>query len=287
MPPSTSTFRGMSLPMVPMTKRRQPYHPEVRDFYDTLAPEYDAMTSFEQRFIREKPFFRMLIERYGIRTAFDAGCGTGFHSLLLAQLGVKVTAVDLSSEMLARVRAHAQTMGVDLTTLQAEFQTLAASVCEQVDAVFSLGNSLAHLLSPEELTDALRNFASLLRPNGVLLLQNLNYHRILLQRERVQSVKDIGTKTYVRFYDFTDPLVSFNILTIDRQEGTIRQTLNTVPLRPIFLDEIGPLLRTAGFSKIKAFGGISMEEFRPESSQDLVILARTAEETGSRPSTTA
>ncbi|MEX2090414.1 MAG: class I SAM-dependent methyltransferase [Bacteroidota bacterium] len=267
-----------------MSKHKQPDHQEVRDFYDTLAPEYDAMTSFEQRFIREKPFFRMLIERYGIRTAIDAGCGTGFHSLLLAQLGVKVTAVDLSPEMLTRVRDHAETMDIKLTTLQAEFHKLAAIVREPVDAVFSLGNSLAHLLSAEELTDALKNFAALLRPNGVLLLQNLNYHRILLQRERVQSIKDNGTKTYVRFYDFTDPLVFFNILTIDRQEGSIRQTLHTVPLRPILLDEIVPLLRSAGFSEIKAFGGISMEEFRPESSQDLVILARTAEMGGPRSS---
>jgi ubiquinone/menaquinone biosynthesis C-methylase UbiE len=68
----------------------------VAKFYDALAPDYDTMTGFQKRFVHEKPFFRLLVEKYKIRTVLDAGCGTGFHSLLLAQLGVQVTAIDVS-----------------------------------------------------------------------------------------------------------------------------------------------------------------------------------------------
>jgi len=57
----------------------------VTKFYDTLAPEYDQMTGFESRFAREGPFFKTLIEDHGIGTSLDAGCGTGFHSLLLSR----------------------------------------------------------------------------------------------------------------------------------------------------------------------------------------------------------
>jgi hypothetical protein len=35
------------------------------------------------------------------------------------------------------------------------------------------------------------------------------------------------------------------------------------------------MLEEAGFRDIRAFGGISMEEFVPETSKDLVLLART------------
>ena len=55
----------------------------VTQFYDNLADDYDAMTGFEKRFVHERPFFNLLMQRYGITSALDAGAGTGFHSLLL------------------------------------------------------------------------------------------------------------------------------------------------------------------------------------------------------------
>lgn len=260
--------------MVPTTKPDPSISGVVRDFYDSLAPDYDEMTSFDRRFVQEKPFFRMLVERHRIGSALDAGCGTGFHSLLLAQLGVRVIAVDLSPEMLTRVRAHARQMEIDLNVVKAEFRELASVVQKPVDAVFSMGNSLAHLTSSDELFEALKNFAALLKPGGILFLQNLNYHRILSQRERIQSIKECGTKTYVRFYDFLDPLLSFNILTIDRQEGGAKQTLQSIPLRPVLKKELIPLLHEAGFNELTWYGGISMEEFKQDTSKDLVVLAR-------------
>ena len=72
----------------------------TQTFYDTLSDDYDSMTMFEQRLIKEESLFRTLVEKYKIKAALDAGSGTGVHSLLLAQTGVKVTAVDISRKML-------------------------------------------------------------------------------------------------------------------------------------------------------------------------------------------
>ena len=55
------------------------------DFYDVLAADYNAMTNFERRLITEQPLYRALVDRYHIHTALDAGCGTGFHSILQRQ----------------------------------------------------------------------------------------------------------------------------------------------------------------------------------------------------------
>jgi len=73
----------------PPATRKKPR--SIAKFYDLLAPDYDGMTGFADRFARETPAFQTLVRRYGIRQALDAGCGTGFHSILLSQLGVTVT----------------------------------------------------------------------------------------------------------------------------------------------------------------------------------------------------
>ena len=98
----------------------QPPSETVAGFYDVTASFYDTMTDMEERIVHERPFFRVLVERYGIRRALDAGSGTGMHSLLLAHLGVEVVGVDISREMLTRLQEHAHNHGVSVHTIQAD-----------------------------------------------------------------------------------------------------------------------------------------------------------------------
>lgn len=252
----------------------------IAEFYDTLAADYDEMTGFQKRFIQERPFFHLLVERFKIRTALDAGSGTGFHALLLAQLGVKVAAIDVSTAMLQHVKRHADELGLPVDVIESSFQNLNEQVRTTFDAIFCLGNGLAHLLSKEGLGQSLHNFASLLKPGGVLIVQNLNYDRILLQHERIQSVKESGDKTFVRFYDYHDESLSFNILTLLRKHGAIMPTLETVPLKPWTYQELQTALANVGFNDVRAFGGITLAEFDRASSKDLVIIARKDDANG-------
>lgn len=52
--------------------------------------------------------------REGLRV-LDVGCGTGFLSLLLADLGCMVTGIDLAPDMLAQAEAKAEAAGLDIT----------------------------------------------------------------------------------------------------------------------------------------------------------------------------
>jgi glycine/sarcosine N-methyltransferase len=246
---------------------------ELAAFYDALAPDYDSMTGFEKRFVAEKPFFRLLVERYGIRTALDAGAGTGFHSLLLAELGVAVTAADVSQKMLDRLNAHAHDRGVTVRSVQSTFRDLPGRTGGHFDAVFCLGNSLAHCLTHEELHGALHAFGSLLAPRGMMFLQILNYDRILAGRERVQSVKERDGTIFVRFYDYAVDSVQFNILALRRSGQAIQHSLTSIPLRPVRRDELVRALQDAGFPESVVYGSVSMEEFKPLQSTDCVILA--------------
>jgi glycine/sarcosine N-methyltransferase len=250
-------------------------HPTVKtstEFYDVLAPDYNTMTSFEQRLVAEQPLYRVLVERYHIRTALDAGCGTGFHSLLLAQLGVDVTAVDGSKEMIVRLNHMARERNVALHGSVSSFQNLSKTVPSVFDAVFCLGNSLGHLLTKKDLNRTFHEFANVLKPGGVLVLQMLNYERILRRRERIQSVKQADGKTFVRFYDYEKRQLLFHIVTISQQDGMLNHELQSTPLYPWARNELDSGLLNNGFKRIKHFGNIKLEKYNSQTSTDLVVI---------------
>ena len=245
----------------------------IEEFYDLLAPSYDAMTGFDKRFAVEGPHFQALVTRYKIRKALDAGCGSGFHSILLAQLGLEVTSVDVSSAMLHLAEEHAHMHNAQLEIIQASFTNLAERVKGPFGAVFVMGNSLAHLLTKQELTTALQNFAAVLGPGGILFLQSLNYQRVLARRENIQSAKEAAGRRFVRSYDYDDAGILFKIQTTVQQEGQTEEHVQTIRLRPVLHEELMTLLHEVGFHEISLFGSIALEQFDPAGSKDLVVLA--------------
>ena len=260
-----------------MTENKTPPSSGIPAFYDRLAPDYDDLTGFGKRLVHEKPFFRLLVENLNIATALDAGCGTGFHSLLLAQLGVRVTAVDVSGGMLDRLELHGREMGLDIRPVCSDFHGIKNVAPGPFDAVFCMGNTLPHLLSEEEIRIALANFSAILRPGGTLLFQILNYDRILATRERVQGARESNGVTFVRFYDFDDTrgLVHFNILRLEKKEDRLTTGLITVPLLPVTSARIVSILEECGYRQIGTFGSIAMDPFNPSLSKDIVIIAAT------------
>jgi len=249
----------------------------VAEFYDGLAPDYDLMTGFEKRFVQERPFFRVLVEKYKILTALDVGCGTGFHSLLLARIGVDVTGVDISEAMIKKVEEHAKQLQLKVKVLKESFQNVSSTLKERYDMVLSMGNSLAHILSEKEMEDVLCGFRLLLKSNGLLFLQILNYEKILRERERIQSTKETPDKTFVRSYDYGENELSFNVLTRTKLDGASKESVRTVKLHPWVRPELLGLLKKAGFESIAVYGGITLQAFDVKTSQDLVVLAKSRE----------
>ncbi|RPI06770.1 MAG: class I SAM-dependent methyltransferase [Ignavibacteriae bacterium] len=258
--------------MAPTIKKATEISPEK--FYDRLAAEYDGMTGFEQRFPYEQPFFRMIRDRFQLKTALDAGCGTGFHSILLGRLGLKVTATDISEEMLTQTRRHAKENGIHIKTIKSKFPGLKKAAPHQFDSVFCLGNTCAHLLTEEELLHSLSSFYGVLNRHGVLILQLLNYNRILAQHERIQNIKEADGKTFIRFYDYENKLIRFNILTLEKNTGSISHSLKSVMLRPWKPQEIIRCLRHSGFDEVNLYGSIALDRYQSASSKDAVFVAR-------------
>ena len=142
--------------------------------YVAFSQDYDRFVSWEERLRLELPFLEEALQAVGARRVLDAACGTGRHAVALAQRGYEVVGADLSPEMVARARAHAEAVGVPVRFVVAGFGALALAIGSGFDALLCLGNSLPHLLTEADLAAALQDFAACLRSGGLLCLQDLN-----------------------------------------------------------------------------------------------------------------
>jgi SAM-dependent methyltransferase len=108
---------------------------EIREFWDEDAGTYDNSPSHHPRQPQELAAWGGTLRRLlpdPPATVLDAGAGTGFLSLLLAGQGYQVTALDLSSGMLAALQAKAARLGLTVRTVNAD---AASPPAENFDAV--------------------------------------------------------------------------------------------------------------------------------------------------------
>lgn len=92
-------------------------HERIRDWWDRDAHTYDHSSSHSVSDPLEAAAWRGAMSRLlppAPARVLDVGAGTGAMSLLAAELGHHVTALDLSPEMLARARAKAKDRDLDL-----------------------------------------------------------------------------------------------------------------------------------------------------------------------------
>jgi len=243
-------------------------------FYREMAAQYDTMTRFGARLPGERAMLARWQERLGFTRALDAACGTGLHAIALAQLGVAVTGADLSPEMLAQARRHAAAEGVTAHWVEAAMERLDQVVDPAYDLVLCLGNSLPHLLDAGALAAALSGFHRLLAPGGRLLLQLINYEPVLAWQRRVVALSREGEREFIRFYDFGEPLLRFNILEIDWAQQPPGHRLQSVPLYPWRRPEVEAALRGAGFSDLEIYGDLQRNAYSAAQSANTVLLAR-------------
>ena len=142
------------------------------------------------------------------------------------------------------------------------------------------------------------------KPSFGVLLQQLNHDRILAKRDRIQSVKELKGRTFIRFYEFHKNSVVFNILELtvpltlfsvtqflaygrlakriqnpeyNKRTVNLRNILTLKKengeLRPVLRDELLHATKAAGFCEIQTYGSIALDDFQQLSSKDLVVLA--------------
>jgi len=242
------------------------------------------MVAWEPRLRREEAFFERLFDGAGTRSVLDAACGTGMHVVSFARRGLRAAGADLSPSMIAQAQRHAAEAGVSVELAAAGFGGLSAAFRGPFDAVTCLGNSLPHLLDDAALAACFSDFASLLRPGGILVIQNRNYDRLLRERQRFMPVAARadaeGETLFLRMTDYPalgapDPeRIEFTIVTLKKRAGAWTQSTQTTPLRVLRRVTVERALAAAGFTAVEVYGSYGKTSFEAEDAADLVAIAR-------------
>lgn len=253
--------------------------------YQSLSLDYDKFNNWTNRLAFEMPFIEKQVsslQRFLGQPLkiLDAACGTGMHAAALAQLGHRVSAADLVPEMVEQARHNAQAASVDIDIKTAGFGQLESAFgSTRFDLVLCLGNSLPHILSASALSKALYDFAAVLHPGGMLLIQNRNFDAVTAKKDRWMEPQPFqeGNEEWLfqRFYDFEpDGLIRFNVITLKRQNhDDWTSSVSSTHLYPQLEGDLCKRLTTSGFGNLHSFGSMSGEDFNPLSSGNLIITA--------------
>jgi SAM-dependent methyltransferase len=149
---------------------------DIRDvnarYHDVAAATYDTKWGIDFGAVGRSQTLAKLEKALGLRpvghypTALEVGCGTGYFTLNLLQLGViaQASATDISPGMLAQLQANASRLGLRVETVAGDAERLPFA-----DASFDLvlGHAVLHHLP--DLGRAFAEFFRVLRPGGTLV----------------------------------------------------------------------------------------------------------------------
>jgi SAM-dependent methyltransferase len=149
----------------------------VSEHYERLlSKHYTWMfgASFDERVNEQKSFLSQALEPLkhmpDRALAADLGCGPGFQTIALAQLGFSpVIAIDTSAELLDEMRSHANNLPIQ--TEKADLRDLTGMVPPgQATVIVCMGDTLTHLPGKRDVSTLFRAVFDTLHPGGMFVI---------------------------------------------------------------------------------------------------------------------
>jgi len=276
------------------------------DFYTMLSAVYDDL------FPAEPSIIRFLIDTFSsCQRVLDVACGTGTYTIPLWEQGKEVVGIDLSIPMIQQAREKLQqifqaapaaspdgqgketfcrnsapTVSTDRETLPRQEAAAAVFlVGDMLDltrfppgsfqGLYCIGNSLPHLISEAQIRTALAQFFRVLAPEGVLLLQTINFDRVRFDSSGRFTLPTLKGRRadLVRFYTpGPDPdHIYFESELCLSNDHPLR---NRIPLFLLTRNRLKTWLQDAGFGSQMWYGSYERKAYEPDTSFLSIVQAR-------------
>lgn len=230
--------------------------------YDRLANAFDILFPVDMETVQ------FALNRFPGGEILDLACGSGGYALELARRGRVVLGVDLSEEMIQTAQAKAKEAGL---AVRFEVKDMTSDLGKnRFGGVLFIGNSLVHAQSYEQIQRVLSRVYDSMTDGGILILQILNYDRILKHQTFVLPLIERGGIRFERRYVPDGEHLRFQTVLSD---PNIRIE-NEVRLFPIRSPELKLALAVAGFEDVELHDDFTASPFQHNATFALVVTAR-------------
>ncbi len=200
----------------------------------------------------------------------DVGCATGDFPLALAKRGYRVTGIDPDARMIEVAKQNARGLENPPEYYRMGMLDIKALNRSGFDSICCFGNTLPHLSVFEEIDTFLGLCRDNLAGGGVLILQIINFDRILGMSHYLFPEIDIPDYIFRRRYsDISDSAVSFHTELVSKKTGETR--LSTIRLLPVTRTVIEEKAEQNGFSRPEVYADYRKTPFRGDETAALYV----------------
>ena len=229
------------------------------DAYHALASSYDRLT-WDVDYAAVVDFYWQILQKEGLkpRTAVDLACGTGSVSVLLAEKGLEVTAVDMSEEMLCQASQKAMEAGAPIRFVCQRLEKL--HLPRGVDLAVCALDSLDYITDPDACREAIRRAYKALNPGGCFIFDVNTPEKLQAMDGQVFLDEDEDVYCVWRGeFDRETNICTYGMDLFQRTGNLWRRSWEEHREYAYSQAQLTAFLKEAGFTSIEVYGDRRME----------------------------
>ncbi len=241
--------------------------------YRALAESYDRLTN-DVDYTGIVAFYDAIIRREGLRprTAVDLACGTGSVALLLAEKGLRVTAVDMSEDMLCQASAKTQHLEHPPVYICQKLQEL--HLPRGVDLAVCALDSMDYITDPADCEQAIARIYKALNPGGCFIFDVNTPQKLMAMDGQVFLDEDEDVYCVWRGeFDRDTNICTYGMDLFQRNGDSWCRTAEIHREYAYSADQLVGYLKKAGFTSIEVFADCRFEDPAPNE-QRIYLKAR-------------
>lgn len=233
------------------------FYQEISKYYDYIFPTEQAQVDFIEGFAGDKK-----------SKILDIACGAGGYSEALYNRGFIIDAVDIDVGMVKEANDKFKAKNINIKVQQEDMTKLTDIYKGDYNCIFCIGNSIVHLGSLDEIGKALKEMYSLLENTGKLIIQTINYDRVIKYgvSELPPMVNDSVPLKFIRKYRRLEDkgVIAFDTILTVKNNDKEEVYENSIELLPVTVDSMYKELSKVGFNKIDCFGNFNAKKWEVE-----------------------
>ena len=249
---------------------------KVDTSFEDYAAYYDLIYK-DKDYEKEVDFIEDIFGESKPKKILEVGCGTGSYTKILVEKGYKVTAVDVSGDMLKIASEKC-----DCKFIKGDIRDITLN--EKFDTCIAMFAVMGYITENAEIIKVLNNIRKHLKPNGIFVFDVWNGLAVLrlLPEQRIKEVEN----DEIRIIRFAVPNlrafeqiceVNYKLIILNKRDNKLKEINEKHVMRFYFPQELKYYLENAGFEVLKICPFLDLNGRVDEHVWNIAVIARAVD----------